>query len=273
MRLDRPIGIFLLLWPTLWALWLAGHGKPDMTILCIFIAGVVLMRSAGCVLNDIADRNVDGFVARTCTRPLAAGDVTLFAACLLAGCLLLLAFLLVLLCNQYTIGLAVIGAGLAVIYPLLKRVTHLPQLGLGAAFSWGIPMAFAAQNGAVGLSGWFLFFTGLVWPVIYDTMYGMVDKEDDLKIGIKSTAILFSSMDKMVIGLLQVLFIAMLIIAGLMFKLHFIYYLSLLVVGILFGFQQWLIRSVDKMNFYRAFLNNNLVGLVIFLGISLSYLT
>lgn len=273
MRLDKPIGIFLLLWPTLWALWLASNGRPDFNIVCIFIVGVVLMRSAGCVLNDIADRNFDGFVERTRMRPLAAGDVSLFSACVLAGCLLLLAFLLVLLCNRYTTGLALVGAGLAAIYPLLKRVTHFPQLGLGLAFSWGIPMAFAAQNNEIGLPGWFLFITGLIWPVIYDTMYGMVDRDDDLKIGVKSTAILFSSMDKMVIGLLQVLFVAMLIIVGLMFKLHIIYYLSLLVVAGLFSFQQWLIHSTDKMNFHRAFLNNNLVGLVIFLGIFMSYLT
>lgn len=272
-RLDKPIGIFLLLWPTLWALWLAGAGRPDNKILFIFIMGVVLMRSAGCVLNDFADRKFDGFVERTCKRPLATGEVSSFSALALASCLLLLAFLLVLQCNPYTIFLAFIGAGLAIIYPLLKRVTHLPQLGLGLAFSWGIPMAFAAQHNTVSLSGWFLFLTGIIWPVIYDTMYGMVDKDDDIKIGVKSTAILFSAMDTMVIALLQVLFIVMLVIVGLMFELHSVYYASLTVVAGLFFYQQWLIRSTDKKNFLRAFLNNNWVGSVIFIGILLSYMT
>lgn len=271
MRLDKPIGIFLLLWPTLWALWLASVGRPDNKILFIFISGVILMRSAGCVLNDFADRHFDLYVERTRQRPLASGQVTPVEAIVLAACLLALSFLLVLFCNSYTIALAFVGAGLAVVYPLLKRVTHLPQLGLGLAFTWGVPMAFAAQENTVGLHGWFLFFTGLIWPVIYDTMYGMVDKEDDLKIGIKSTAILFSAMDKMVIGLLQMLFIAMLVIVGLMFKLHTVYYASLIIVAVLFAFQQWLIRTADKKNFLRAFLNNNWVGLVIFIGILLSY--
>lgn len=229
------------------------------------------MRSAGCVLNDFADRHVDGFVERTRLRPLAAGDITPAEALVLAACLLIFSFLLVLLCNHYTIALAFVGAGLAIVYPLLKRVTHLPQLGLGLAFTWGVPMAFAAQNSEIGLQGWFLFFTGLIWPVIYDTMYGMVDRDDDLKVGIKSTAILFSAMDKMVIALLQMLFIAMLVIVGLMFKLHVIYYVSLLIVAALFVFQQWLIRTTDKKNFLRAFFNNNWVGLVIFVGILLSY--
>lgn len=271
MRLDKPIGIFLLLWPTLWALWLASAGRPDNKLVLIFVAGVVLMRSAGCVLNDYSDRHVDGFVERTCQRPLVAGDVSPGEALILAGCLLSLSFILVLFCNGYTIALAFVGAGLAIIYPLLKRVTHLPQLGLGLAFTWGVPMAFAAQQNQIRLAAWFLFFTGLIWPVIYDTMYGMVDKEDDLKVGIKSTAILFSAMDKMLIGLLQGLFVAMLVIVGLMFKLHMVYYASLFIVAALFVFQQWLIRTVDKQNFLRAFLNNNWVGLVIFVGILLSY--
>lgn len=272
MRLDKPIGILLLLWPTLWALWLASAGQPDSKLVFIFIFGAVLMRSAGCVLNDFADRNFDGHVERTRARPLVTGKVTSKEALLLAGLLCSTAFLLVLLCNFLTIALACIGLGLVLIYPLMKRFTHLPQLGLGAAFSWGVPMAFAAETNALSLSAWFLFFTGMVWPVIYDTMYAMVDREDDKKIGILSTAILFDEMDTLVISLLQLLFIAMLVIVGLMFRLHMVYYLSLVVVAFLFFYQQHLIKTRDAEKCLTAFLNNNWVGFAIFMGILLSFL-
>lgn len=272
MRLDKPIGILLLLWPTLWALWLASAGKPNPKIVFIFVGGVLLMRSAGCVINDFADRHVDGYVERTKGRPLATGQVTPIEALGLTALLCTFAFILVLFCNDKTISLAFIGLGLAVIYPFLKRITHLPQFGLGAAFTWGVPMAFAALTGEVGVKAWFLFFTGMIWPVIYDTMYAMVDRVDDVKIGVKSTAVLFNDMDRMIIGLLQILFVAMLIIVGLMFRLKHIYYFSLFIVSILCMYQQWLIRKRQPKECFKAFLNNNWIGLSIFAGILLSYL-
>ncbi len=271
-RLHKPVGIMLLLWPTLWALWLAGLGKPNFFILFIFIAGVILMRSAGCVVNDIADHEFDKHVERTKERPLAAGKLSVKEAYLFAATLAFIAFSLVLFCNWFTISLAIVGAALAVIYPLLKRYTHLPQLGLGLAFSWGVPMAFAAQTNSLSLKVWFLFVTAALWPVIYDTMYAMVDRNDDIKIGIKSTAILFNTMDRLIIGLLQILFVIMLIIVGLMFNLKLPYYLSLIIVTLLFVYQQWLIRKRQRENCFYAFTNNNLVGFAIFMGILSSYI-
>lgn len=270
MRLNKPIGALLLLWPTLWALWLASNGHPQPNILIIFIAGVILMRSAGCAANDFADRHVDGRVERTKNRPLASGQLTSKEALIVTGVLLLAAFVLVLQCNLFTIQLAFIGAALALIYPFMKRYTHLPQLGLGAAFSWGIPMAFAAETNAVPANAWFLFFTSLLWPVIYDTMYAMVDRNDDEKVGIKSTAILFGQHDKLIIGILQIVFLAMLVMTGFLFQLSLPYYLSLVVALGLFIYQQWLIRDLDRDKSFAAFLNNNWVGLVIFIGIVLS---
>lgn len=272
MRLNKPIGILLLLWPTLWALWLASNGAPDKTIVLVFVAGVILMRSAGCVINDFADRYFDGHVQRTRQRPLVTGKVSGKEALLLAAVLSLAAFLLVLRCNRLTIELAFVGLGLAVLYPSLKRYTHLPQLGLGAAFAWGVPMAFAAETGAIPLGGWFLFLTCVLWPVIYDTLYAMVDRVDDRKIGIKSTAILFGTMDRLIIALLQLLFVIMLVIIGLMFRLHQIYFFSLILVVMLFAYQQWLIKVDNTERYFSAFLNNNWVGLVIFVGILASYL-
>ncbi|MFZ2314222.1 MAG: 4-hydroxybenzoate octaprenyltransferase [Gammaproteobacteria bacterium] len=272
MRLNKPIGALLLLWPTLWALWLASHGHPQPNILIIFIVGVILMRSAGCAANDFADRHVDGQVERTKHRPLASGKLTSKEALIVTGLLLLASFLLVLQCNLFTIQLAFIGAALALIYPFMKRYTHLPQLGLGAAFAWGIPMAFAAETNAIPTNAWFLFFTALLWPVIYDTMYAMVDRNDDEKAGIKSTAILFGQQDKLIIGILQIIFLAMLVITGFLFNLSLPYYISLIVVLGLFIYQQWLIRDRDRGRSFTAFLNNNWVGLVIFIGIVLSNL-
>src|SRR3990167_5973080 len=272
MRLNKPIGIALLLWPTLWALWLASHGQPHVTILLIFIAGVVLMRSAGCVVNDVTDRYIDGHVQRTLKRPLVTGTVTLLEAWFIAALLGLVAFSLVLLCNPLTIKLAFIGAGLTLIYPFMKRFTHLPQLGLGIAFAWGIPMAFAAETAAIGFSAWILFIAGALWPVIYDTMYAMVDKEDDIKIGVKSTAILFGHRDTKIIACLQIAFIILLVTMGGVFQLTKIYYLSLVFVAALFLYQQMLIKNRNPTQCFRAFLNNHWVGMIIFVGIALNYL-
>jgi 4-hydroxybenzoate polyprenyltransferase len=270
-RLHKPIGIFLLLWPTLWALWIAGRGQPNPSIALVFILGVILMRSAGCVMNDFADRQIDGHVQRTRTRPLATGHVKTMEALILASCLAMLAFLLVLTCNTLTIMLSFVGVILAIIYPFLKRVTHLPQLGLGLAFSWGVPMAFAAQTGQINRAAWFLFITAVVWPLIYDTIYAMVDREDDIRVGVKSTAVLLNAMDTLVLGLLQVLFVMMLFIVGLLYQLALPYYLSIFVTMIFFTYQQWLMKNRSPDQCWRAFLNNNWVGLVIFIGIVLSY--
>ncbi len=271
IRLDKPIGTLLLLWPTLWAMWLAQQGRPAFDILFIFIAGTFLMRSAGCAINDFADRNFDGQIARTRQRPLASKKILPIEALIIAALLSLIAFLLVLHCNRFTIELAFVGAFLAAAYPFLKRVTHLPQLGLGLAFTWGVPMAFAAICNSIPLAAWVLFLTGLIWPIIYDTMYAMVDREEDKKVGIKSSAILFDQMDTFIIALLQVLFLVMLVVVGIMFRLHVIYLISLIIVALLFGYQQWLLKTGEAKKCFAAFLNNNWVGFVIFLGIYLSY--
>ena len=270
-RMHKPIGIFLLLWPTLWALWLASAGHPDTWVLTVFVTGVILMRSAGCVMNDIADRNVDGHVERTRERPLAAKKISVTSALVLFFVLISGAFLLVLTCNTLTIQLAFLGAGLTVIYPFLKRYTHLPQLWLGVTFTWGIPMAFAAQTGSVPLTAWFLFLSSTVWPVMYDTLYGMADRADDVKIGVKSLAILCGRFDRRVITLLQLLFLSLMFVVGQFFQLQPIYYFSLFIVSGFFIYQQWLIKDRDAHRCFHAFLNNNWVGGVIFLGIVLSY--
>jgi 4-hydroxybenzoate polyprenyltransferase len=271
MRLDKPIGILLLLWPTLWALWLSGAGNPDRFTLLVFIGGVVLMRSAGCVMNDMADRHVDSHVWRTKQRPLVTGQVQPFEALILFVILSLSAFALVLLCNVLTIILAGIGLMITILYPFLKRITHLPQVGVGIAFTWGVPMAFAAQTGSINSLAWFLFSAGVVWAVIYDTMYAMADRDDDLKIGVKSTAILFSNGDRFIVGLLQILFITMLVTIGSLFQLAWVYYACLIAVVALCLYQQWLIKDRHPSCCFRAFLNNSWVGLAIFIGIVASY--
>jgi 4-hydroxybenzoate polyprenyltransferase len=268
MRLHKPIGIFLLLWPTLWALWLAGEGQPNLFIVAIFILGVIVMRSAGCVINDIADRHIDGRVERTRFRPLATGKISLKEALVLFGILLFFALALVLLLNPFTILLSAIGAMLAIVYPFMKRFTQLPQLGLGLAFSWGIPMAFAAETNSVPFNAWVLFFTTIIWPIIYDTLYAMVDEVDDMKIGVKSTAILFGNFDKLIIGILQIIFLLLLIWVGILFQLKIIYFLSLVPVSILFIYQQILIKDRMREFCFKAFLNNHWVGFIIFLGIA-----
>jgi 4-hydroxybenzoate polyprenyltransferase len=266
-RLHKPIGILLLLWPTLWALWLAKHGAPDWRIVSIFVVGVVLMRSAGCVINDIADRHVDKHVERTRDRPLTSGKLSLRAAWGVFFILLTAAFLLVLCLNRFALALSFIGAALAVIYPFMKRFTHLPQLGLGLAFAWGVPMAFAAETNAIPLPAWELFFAAALWPIIYDTMYAMVDRNDDVKIGIKSTAIFFGRYDRLVIGIMQIIFLLLLVDIGTRFDLTTYYFGSLFFAGLLFIYQQILLKSCDRAAYFKAFLNNHWVGMVIFLGI------
>jgi len=266
-RLHKPIGILLLLWPTCWALWLAADGSPPWTILLVFVMGVVLMRSAGCVVNDIFDRNFDRHVRRTRQRPLVVGSISVRRAAIFALVLLLMAFLLVLTCNMLTIALAIVGAFLAVTYPLLKRYTYLPQLGLGVAFSWGVPMAFAAVQNNVPASAWLVFSAALLWPVIYDTLYAMTDRADDLTIGVKSTAILFGQYDVFIIGCLMLMFLLLLVVVGRLFQLNAFYYTALLLVTILFTHQLWQIRTRDPDQCFQAFLQNNSIGLVIFLGL------
>ena len=271
MRMDRPVGSLLLLWPTLWALFLAAKGFPDWDVLIVFSLGVLLMRSAGCVINDFADRKVDGHVERTQHRPIPSGLVTSREAIILFVCLVALAFILVLTMNQLTIQLSFIGVVLAFIYPFMKRYTHLPQLFLGLAFSWSIPMAWAAQANEIPILVWLLFIINALWTVAYDTQYAMVDRDDDVKIGIKSTAILFGKRDKLIIGLLQLLTLGLLVILGVSVQLGVIYYLSLLVAGAMFVYQQNLIRHRERLSCFSAFQNNNYVGMVITLGIAFSY--
>ncbi len=272
IRLHKPIGILLLLWPTLWALWLASNGQPDWGIVAIFIAGVILMRSAGCVVNDIADKKWDGYVERTRGRPLVTGKISLKEAWIFFGILIASAFLLVWQLNGLTIILAFFGLLFAMIYPFLKRVTHLPQVGLGIAFSWGIPMAFAAELNEVPVSGWVLFFAAMVWPMIYDTFYAMTDKADDINVGVKSMAILFGEREQFFIGLLQMVFVLLMVWVGFFFRLGFYYFASLLVVSFLFFYQEWLIKDREPQKCFKAFLNNNWVGFAIFFGIVLDQL-
>ena len=271
MRLDRPIGILLLLWPTLWALWIAGEGRPDPHVFLVFVAGVVLMRSAGCVMNDFADRDIDPFVARTRDRPLARGTVSPVEALLLAAALGATAFGLVLTLNRLTILLALVGAVLTITYPFLKRFTHLPQVWLGAAFGWAVPMAFAAQTDSVPQLGWLMFIAVVIWAVIYDTMYAMVDREDDLKLGVRSTAILFGDADRPMIGALQLLLLAALALVGYQAELGSWYFAGLGIAAGLSLWQQYLIRERRPEDCFRAFLNNHPYGATVFAGILLHY--
>ncbi|WP_394146391.1 4-hydroxybenzoate octaprenyltransferase [Vibrio atypicus] len=272
MRMDKPIGTLLLLWPTLWALIIAAEGIPDPKILVVFILGVVFMRAAGCVINDFADRKVDGHVKRTCQRPLPSGRVSSKEAITLFLILGIASFLLVLTMNPLTIKLSFMGIVLAFIYPFMKRFTHLPQLFLGLAFSWAIPMAWAAQTNELPMMVWFVFVVNALWTIAYDTQYAMVDRDDDLKIGIKSTAILFGRFDKMVIGVLQLITLVMLIYLGVWYQLGASFYWSLLIAGALFVFQQHLIRHRERDLCFRAFLNNNYVGMIITVGLFIAFI-
>ena len=272
MRLHRPIGIYLLLWPTLWALWLAGDGQPPRGAVLVFVLGVALMRSAGCVMNDIADRQFDPHVARTRDRPLAAGRVSLSEAIGLAAGLSLLAFALVLTQNALTVKLSFVGLALAATYPFMKRFHHLPQAHLGAAFGWGIPMAYAAVTDSLPAIAWLLFLGNVLWAVIYDTQYAMVDREDDRKIGVKSTALWFGERDKRIIAYLQATLLGLLAVIGLLAGRGWIYYLAVFAAAWFALYQQYLIRDRAPEECFKAFLNNNGFGLVVFCGLLLDYL-
>ncbi len=272
MRLDRPIGIYLLLWPTLWALWLADKGFPDPDILLIFVAGVIVMRSAGCVINDFADRHIDAHVERTRERPLATGKLSAREALVLFVGLGLFALLLVVQLNRTTVLLSFVAILLAASYPFMKRFHSLPQVHLGAAFAWSVPMAYSAVTGQLPtLTGWLIFMATVLWTVAYDTMYALTDKKDDLKIGVKSTAILFGQSSRLIIGVLQLSTLLVLVAIGLLNTLSGFYYASLLLAAIFMSYQQYLLAQSEAKNGLRAFLNNNWVGLSIFLGIVLHF--
>ncbi|MGD8567552.1 MAG: 4-hydroxybenzoate octaprenyltransferase [Gammaproteobacteria bacterium] len=272
MRLDKPVGTYLLLWPTLWALWIAGDGKPDTYLTLVFVVGVILMRAAGCIVNDFADRNIDGFVTRTKSRPLATGAVSSNLALWLFVVLCLIAFGMVLTLNVLTIGLSIGAMILAVTYPYMKRHTYMPQAFLGLAFGWAVPMAFAAQANALPDVAWLLLTATVLWATAYDTMYAMVDRDDDLQIGVKSTAILFGEADRVIIGVIQATFILTMMIVGNKLELGLFYYLGLSVSTGLLVYQQYLIRDREPNLCFKAFLNNHWVGFAIFVGLLLNYL-
>ncbi len=271
IRLDRPIGLWLLLWPALWGLWIAGRGHPVEHVFVVFTLGVLLMRSAGCAFNDFADRKLDPHVARTRERPLASGAVAPAEALLIAATLAILALALVLTLDRSTIYLSLGGALLTVVYPFLKRFFPLPQVWLGAAFSWSIPMAFSAETHELPRLGWLLFVAGVLWTAVYDTMYAMVDREDDLKLGVRSSAILFGDADRLVIGAMQAMVLGALWFAGQQAGLGRWYLGGLATGALLFAWQQWLIRHREPRDCFRAFLNNHWFGMVVFLGIALDY--
>jgi len=272
MRLERPIGALLLLWPTLWALWLAGDGSPAAKLVVIFIVGTFVMRGAGCVINDYADRDFDGEVKRTQARPFATGAISEKEALILAAALALVAFVLVLFTNLLTIGLSVVGVIIAAIYPFLKRFTHLPQAWLGIAFSWGIPMAYAAQTGGLPGECWLLLVANLFWVFAYDTIYAMVDRDDDIRIGVKSTAILFGSADRWVVLGCHAMAIALLWLVGANADLGTWYFVSLIAAT---GFALWEARlyfSRDRDRCFQAFLHNNWFGATVFVGVVVGFL-
>ncbi len=272
MRLDRPIGSMLLMWPTLWALWIAGDGTPSLKHILVFVLGVYVMRAAGCVINDFADRDFDGHVERTRERPLATGALSAKQALLLFCGLGLLAFVLVLFLNRFTLLLSFGGLALAMLYPFTKRFTYLPQLFLGAAFSWAIPMAFAAETESVPEIAWLLFVTNLLWTVGYDTEYAMCDREDDLKIGVKSTAILFGDLDRLMVGVLQALTLVALWLVGQRLGLTWPWYLGLAGMAAGFVHQQWRIRYRRPGPCFQAFLSNHWAGASVFAGLYFHYL-
>ena len=271
-RFDKPIGILILLWPALWALWVASSGKPDYYVLLVICLGVVLMRAAGCVINDYADREFDPHVERTKQRPIAAGKVTPKEALWLFVILCLIAFSLVLTLNYYTIALSFVAAFLAGSYPFMKRYTHLPQAYLGIAFGWAVPMSFSAQVNQIPTVAWVMYLAVVLWALVYDTMYAMVDKDDDLKIGVKSTAILFGAYDRQIMAVLQVIIIGLLVLVGLMQALTWPYYAGVIVATGLCIYQQKLIFHREKALCFKAFLNSNYFGMAVFIGLSLSYL-
>jgi 4-hydroxybenzoate polyprenyltransferase len=271
MRIDKPIGIWLLMWPTLWALWLAGKGHPDQWLFVVFVLGVFIMRSAGCVLNDYVDRKIDPYVERTRTRPIASGAVAPAEALVLFLALSLIAIGLATMLNRPARLLAIVAAGLTIAYPFIKRVVSIPQFVLGAAFGWAVPMAFAAQTGETPQLAWLVFGAALVWAVIYDTFYAMVDREDDRKVGVKSTALLFGEVDLFVIAGLQLLMLVALTFVGLRAELGFWYFASVVGAAALMAYHQWLARDRQPAGCFAAFLHNQTIGLVIFVGIVLHY--
>ncbi len=272
VRLHKPIGILLLLWPTMWGLWVASEGRPDPLVLFVFITGVVLMRSAGCAINDFADRHVDPHVTRTRERPLAVGSVTAREAVMVFVVLSLLSFFLVLLMNRLTILMSFVGAALAFSYPFMKRYTHMPQFYLGVSFGWAIPMGFAAQTGSIPVIAWVMFMANIFWSVAYDTAYAMVDRDDDLKIGVRSTAILFGRFDRSMIGLSHLLCLLLLLWVGFYLGLSIYYYLGLLSAAAIAVYEQWLIRHREHDACFRAFLHNHYFGMAVFLGLAVHYL-
>jgi 4-hydroxybenzoate polyprenyltransferase len=270
-RLHRPIGIWLLLWPVLWAVWIAGASHPTPKVLVIFVLGTVAMRSAGCVINDLADRDFDPFVKRTRDRPIASRRIAPHEAILWFLVLIGIALALVLQLDPVTIRMSIVGAILAVSYPFFKRFFPLPQFYLGVAFTWGVPMAFNAETGSIARVAWIIFFAGIIWAAIYDTMYAMVDREDDLKIGVKSSAIVFGDMDKLIIGMLQALMLFALYLAGKNMLFGYWYNMGLVGAAVFFAYQQWLIRDRKPEGCFKAFLNNHYVGYAVFIGILLEY--
>jgi len=272
VRLNRPIGILLLMWPALWALWIAGEGKPRWTVVLIFILGVALMRSAGCAINDFADRKIDGKVERTRGRPLATGLVSPMEAVGIFVAISLMAFALVLFLNQETVLMSFVAVTLAAVYPFMKRYTHLPQLVLGMAFGWAVPMAYTALTGTVAPEGWLLYIAAVIWALIYDTEYAMVDRADDLRIGVKSTAILFGESDRLMIGLLQSAMLGLMVLVGAKLELGLYYYLGVVAGSLVFLRQQYLIRKRDPDGCFRAFIGNNYFGMVVFIGLVADYL-
>ncbi|RLW66370.1 MAG: 4-hydroxybenzoate polyprenyltransferase [gamma proteobacterium symbiont of Stewartia floridana] len=271
IRLHRPIGILLLLWPTLWALWIAAEGVPPWGMVLVFTLGVAIMRSAGCAINDYADRNFDGHVARTEDRPIASGLIQPREAIGVFLVLSLMAATLLIFLNWPTRYLSLVALALTALYPFMKRYTYLPQVVLGAAFGWAVPMVFMALTESLPLITWVIFLSTLIWALIYDTQYAMVDREDDLKIGVKSTAILFGRHDNLIVGLLQGVMIGLLVLIGLMSDRGLIYFLGIAAAAMLFLYQQWLTRNRDPKACFQAFLNNNRFGLVVFVGLVLDY--
>lgn len=270
-RLDKPIGIYLLLWPTLWGLWIAAEGFPGWHLLIVFVLGTVLTRSAGCIINDIADRKFDAGVKRTAARPLVSGQLDLKDALIFMAALLLVALILVLTTNAMTFLLACTAAAVAGLYPFMKRITYLPQVVLGIAFSFGIPMSFAAVTGSIPNFAWLLVVANVIWTVSYDTEYAMVDRDDDIRLGIKSTAILFAEMDKLIIGILQLLFLSILLLVHRHIELSWSYDIGLVTAAGFFVYQQYLIRDRGRDACFAAFQNNHWVGLMVFLGILIHF--
>jgi len=270
MRLNKPIGIYLLLWPTYWALFLSAGGWPDIDLLIIFTFGVIITRSAGCVINDYADRDIDKHIARTRDRPITAGEISPKAALLLFFALVLVAFALVLLTNTLTIKISFIALALVVLYPFSKRWTNLPQLILGLAFAMSVPMAFSAQTGTVTVSAGWIFLATVLWTLIYDTLYAMADRDEDLKIGVKSTAILFAKYDQIFITLLQILLMIVFIKIGNLFDLGAFYDISLIIILFFMIYHQFLIKKRQKMDYFKAFINNHFIGMTLFFGVFLS---